>query len=65
MPNEDEFIAGYRDGRDLESPEPSANRTHCYRHSWAVGRAEVMGGPIPAQRARELAAEAEQLDQEQ
>jgi hypothetical protein len=61
----DEFLAGYLDGRDLDSPKPSANRSHCYRHSWAVGRNEVLGEePIPAWRAREMARRAERLDLE-
>lgn len=38
---DDEFVAGYLDGRDPGTPEPNANRSHCYRHSWAVGRAEI------------------------
>lgn len=39
--NDREFMAGYMDGRNLDAPEPSANRSHCYRHSFAIGRAEV------------------------
>jgi hypothetical protein len=42
-----EFIDGYRDGRDPDAPEPSANRSHAYRHSFAVGRAEIeTGNPL-------------------
>lgn len=36
-----EFMDGYRDGRNLSVPEPSSNRSHCYRHSFAIGRAEM------------------------
>lgn len=39
--SDDEFVAGYIDGRDPDSPEPNANRSHRYRHSWAVGRNEI------------------------
>ena len=35
-----DFVSGYRDGHDRDAPEPSANRSACYRHSFAVGRAE-------------------------
>jgi hypothetical protein len=52
---EDEFVAGYLDGRNPDEPEPSANRSHSYRHSFAVGRAEIANKPIPAQAAREAA----------
>lgn len=47
-----EFVEGYMDGRDPTSPEPSDNRSHCYRHSFAVGRAEIAGKPIPAPASR-------------
>lgn len=43
-----EFFAGYRDGYDPTTPEPSANRHAAYRHSWEVGRAEAEGWVIPA-----------------
>lgn len=36
-------VAGYLDGRDLDSPEPTENRSWSYRHSFAVGRREVEG----------------------
>jgi hypothetical protein len=45
---DDEFAEGYRDGRNPSAPEPSSNRSHCYRHSFAVGRAELANKPIPA-----------------
>ena len=60
-----EFVEGYRDGRDPNAPEPSANRSHAYRHSFAVGRAELAKKPIPAAVSRERAAEAEQMDRDQ
>lgn len=60
--SEQEFREGYFDGRDPDSPEPSANRSHCYRHSFGVGRAELAGRPITAAVSRERAAEAERRD---
>ena len=35
---------GYRDGHDLETPEPSDNRSACYRHSFWIGRKEKLNG---------------------
>ena len=52
---ESDFMEGYLDGGDLEAPEPSANRSHAYRHSFAVRRAEVMKRPIPAETSRKAA----------
>lgn len=40
-PANDDMIEGYYDGRDPDSPEPSANRSASYRHGHAVGRAEI------------------------
>lgn len=37
--NED-MIEGYRDGMNLENPEPSANRSESYRHGFANARAD-------------------------
>jgi hypothetical protein len=53
--SDDEFVAGYRDGRDPASPEPNGNRSHSYRHSFAVGRAERAGKPIDAATSRNAA----------
>jgi hypothetical protein len=39
-PANDDMCHGYMDGRDMDSPEPSANRSHSYRHGFRVGRAE-------------------------
>ena len=60
--SDQEFEAGYFDGRDKDCPEPNENRSHCYRHSFEVGRAEIAGKPIPAAVSRERAAEAEVKD---
>ncbi len=43
-----EFVAGMHDGRNKDTPEPSANRHPAYRHAWEIHRAEVEGWPIPA-----------------
>jgi hypothetical protein len=59
---EADFLEGYRDGRDPTAPEPSDNRSACYKHSFNVGRAELANKPIPAQVSRERAREAEQRD---
>lgn len=62
MANED-MMLGYMDGLDLDSPEPSANRSHSYRHGFANGRDDRNRKPrAPAQRLREMADEAEQKD---
>ena len=37
-----EMIEGFRDGYDLDAPEPSANRSHSYRHGFANGRDDVL-----------------------
>lgn len=40
-----EHLDGYFDGRDPDNPEPSANRSAAYRHSFAVARAELANRP--------------------
>jgi hypothetical protein len=62
--HDEEFSQGYLDGRNLDVPEPSANRSHCYRHSFMIGRRERLGNHIPAATARILAAQAQELDGE-
>ena len=42
-PANDDMAQGYLDGRDLNSPEPSGNRSHSYRHGFMVGRSEKLG----------------------
>jgi hypothetical protein len=39
-PANEDMISGYLDGRDIDNPEPSSNRSHSYRHGFAVGRNE-------------------------
>lgn len=38
-----EMVLGYREGFNLDNPEPSENRSHSYRHGFEVGRADKMG----------------------
>lgn len=42
-PANDDMVQGYMDGRDLDTPEPSTNRSHSYRHGFVVGRTEKIG----------------------
>ena len=60
----DEMAEGYRDGYDLDSPEPSANRTASYRHGFECGRSDRAGKPAfgSAAEARRLASIAENTD---
>lgn len=44
-PANDEMVAGYLDGRNLDNPEPSENRSYSYRHGFMVGRNEKLGLP--------------------
>jgi len=60
---ESDFVQGYRDGRDRNSPPPSANRSAKYRHSFMVGRRELHGlNPIPYREAMRMAEQAEAED---
>ena len=52
----DDMVEGYRDGLDLNSPEPSDNRSHSYRHGFANGRDDRAHEPrASAQELRRLA----------
>ena len=42
-PANQEMVQGYLDGLDLDSPEPSFNRSHSYRHGFANGRDDRRG----------------------
>jgi hypothetical protein len=51
-----EMVEGYRDGRKLDNPEPSANRSDSYRHGFANGRDDRAGSPrAPAAMLRLMA----------
>ena len=39
---EDECIQGYRDGRDLDAPDPSSNRHPAYIHGFLCGRDDIL-----------------------
>lgn len=63
--SETDMIEGYRDGRDVNSPEPSSNRSHSYRHGFANGRDDLANKPRDsAANLRELAAAAIAADDE-
>jgi hypothetical protein len=40
-----DMIEGFRDGYDLNAPDPSANRSASYRHGFANGRDDRRGKP--------------------
>lgn len=40
-----EMIEGFKDGYDMDAPEPSANRSASYRHGFANGRDDRRGKP--------------------
>lgn len=44
-PANSDMVQGYIDGFDRSSPEPSANRSHSYRHGFANGRDDRSGQP--------------------
>lgn len=59
----DEMTQGYLDGLDASNPEPSANRSHSYRHGFANGRDDLHRRPrASADELRQQADEAEQKD---
>ena len=52
-----DMIEGYMDGYDLTAPEPSANRSFSYHHSFWIGRAEKLKLPLPTYQELERRAE--------
>lgn len=64
---EQEMFDGYIDGLDPNSPDPSDNRSHSYKHGFANGRDDMAGkGPRAiAAKLRVLAKEAIRMDKEQ
>jgi hypothetical protein len=42
---EQDMMDGFRDGYDLNCPEPLANRSRSYRHGFANGRDDRRGKP--------------------
>jgi hypothetical protein len=58
-----EIVEGYRDGLNPDSPEPSANRSHSYRHSFANGRDDRRRDPrTTAAILRQMAVATERKD---
>lgn len=51
-PTPDDMLEGYNDGRNPDSPEPSANRSDSYRHGFQNGRDDLRNQPRAG--AREL-----------
>lgn len=61
--SDEEILEGYLDGLKPECPEPSGNRSHCYRHGFANGRDDLLKAPrATAQILREMADEARKRD---
>lgn len=55
----EDMVEGYLDGLKPDNPEPSANRSHSYRHGFANGRDDMTHSPrLPAQVLRLLADQA-------
>ena len=55
--SEEDMVAGFLDGYDPNSPEPSANRSRSYRHGFANGRDDRANKPrASAAKLREEAA---------
>lgn len=62
-PANEEMVQGFMDGYDPNSPEPSDNRSHSYRHGFKAGRNDKANGEGPFhrlgyERIREMADEA-------
>ncbi len=60
----DEMVQGFRDGCDLNAPEPSDNRSHSYHHGFKAGRNDKLPndqkpfGGMSADEVRRMADEA-------
>lgn len=60
---DDDMLEGYNDGRNPDSPEPSANRSASYRHGFANGRDDLARKPrAPAFMLRAGAAASQRED---
>jgi hypothetical protein len=58
-----EMAEGYGDGRDLDAPQPSTNRSMSYKHGFANGRDDRAGAPrATAAELRVMAAQAIRQD---
>lgn len=58
----DDFMDGYLDGRNPDSPAPSGNRSAAYRHSFDVGRREITDRVMTANAYRMRAEKAKAVD---
>ena len=59
----DEMTNGYIDGSDPETPPPSDNRSHAYRHGFANARDDLKGEPrATAETLRAMAQDAKTRD---
>lgn len=60
---DDEVLAGYLDGLDPASPEPSENRSNSYRNGFANGRDDLRKVPrASAQTIREAGEMTRKMD---
>lgn len=64
----EEMVQGFRDGYDLNAPEPNDNRSHSYRHGFKAGRSDRLPDKqrpfrgIPFDEIRRMAQEAMDRD---
>jgi len=59
------MVEGYKDGLDPDSPPPSENRSHSYRHGFAMARADRAGKPVASpEKLHEMADEAMRKDED-
>ena len=65
-PANQEMVQGYIDGTDPNNPEPNDNRSHSYRHGFAMARADRSGKPAgDPKKLHEMADEAMRKDEGQ
>jgi hypothetical protein len=64
-PANQDMIDGYLEGRDLDTPAPSENRSYSYKHGFMVGRNEKNGtitqGAAYLRRAADAAMDADDI----
>lgn len=58
----DDFVEGYKDGRNPDNPTPSDNRSERYKHSFDVGRREIEGKNLSYGAYMDRAKKAEESD---
>jgi len=52
-----DMVEGYKDGLNPDSPPPSDNRSHSYRHGFANGRDDLRKQPRASASSLRLAAQ--------